>query len=81
MADQMIQRIALVTGANKGIGYEVARKLASREIKVLIGARDERRGKEAATKLQSEGLNTQYLHLDIRPWCCTGKFDLFSGAW
>jgi NAD(P)-dependent dehydrogenase (short-subunit alcohol dehydrogenase family) len=65
MEEQMNKRIALVTGANKGIGYETARRLASREMIVLIGARDDRRGKEAATKLQGEGLNVQFLQLDV----------------
>ena len=58
------KRVALVTGANKGIGYETARQLAGRDVKVLIGARDERRGKEAAAKLQGEGLDVHFVHLD-----------------
>jgi NAD(P)-dependent dehydrogenase (short-subunit alcohol dehydrogenase family) len=56
---------ALVTGANKGIGFETARQLANRGITVLMGARDEQRGKEAAAKLQSEGLDTRFLRLDV----------------
>ena len=65
MAEQANKRIALVTGANKGIGYETARRLASQGITVLIGARDERRGKEAEAKLRSEGLDVRFLHLDV----------------
>jgi NAD(P)-dependent dehydrogenase (short-subunit alcohol dehydrogenase family) len=65
MAEDSNKRIALVTGANKGIGYETARQLANQGVAVLIGARDERRGKEAAAKLQSEGLDAQFLQLDI----------------
>jgi NAD(P)-dependent dehydrogenase (short-subunit alcohol dehydrogenase family) len=65
MAEHANKRIALVTGANKGIGYETARQLAYQGVTVLIGARDERRGKEAAAKLQSEGLDAQFFQLDI----------------
>jgi NAD(P)-dependent dehydrogenase (short-subunit alcohol dehydrogenase family) len=65
MAEHANKRTALVTGANKGIGYETARQLARQGIKVFIGARDEQRGREAAAKLQDEGLDVQFLHLDM----------------
>src|SRR5262245_40649817 len=65
MAKQADRTIALVTGANKGIGYETARSLASQGITVLIGARDEQRGKEAAANLQAEGLDVHFLRLDV----------------
>jgi NAD(P)-dependent dehydrogenase (short-subunit alcohol dehydrogenase family) len=65
MAEQANKKVALVTGANKGIGYETARRLASQGITVLLGARDEQRGKEAAAKLQAEGLDVQFLRLDV----------------
>ena len=57
-------RIALVTGANKGIGLETARQLArDHGFTVLIGARDEVRGEEAAQILRGEGLDAQFLHI------------------
>jgi len=65
MAEHSNNRIALVTGANKGIGYETARSLARQGVTVLIGARDDRRGKEAAVTLQAEGLDVQFLRLDV----------------
>ena len=65
MAEHSNKRIALVTGANKGIGYETAKRLASQDMTVLLGARDEQRGKEAAAKLQGEGLDVQFLRLDV----------------
>ena len=57
--------IALVTGANKGIGYEIARGLGAMGMVVLVGSRDEDRGKQAAEKLQAEGIQAQALRLDV----------------
>jgi NAD(P)-dependent dehydrogenase (short-subunit alcohol dehydrogenase family) len=59
------KQIALVTGANKGIGFETARQLAARGITVLLGARDEKRGLEAAEALKKEGLDVQFIQLDV----------------
>src|SRR5450432_793314 len=57
-------RIALVTGANRGIGFEVARQLARQDFAVFIGARDAKAGRAAAEKLHSEGEITA-LEIDI----------------
>ena len=51
---KMQQRIALVTGGNKGIGFEVARQLARKGFHVFLGARNEEAGKAAAQKLNRE---------------------------
>ena len=59
------KKIALVTGANKGLGFEISRQLAKQEITVLIGARDESKGAEAAEKLQAEGLDVESIKLDV----------------
>src|SRR5262249_40822511 len=58
-------KVALITGANKGIGYEVARQLGQQSITVLIGARDEAKGEAAAEKLRAEGLDAQAVQLDV----------------
>jgi len=59
------RKIALVTGANKGIGFETARQLGKLGITVLLGARDHAKGEEAAAKLRGEGLDVQAVQLDV----------------
>ncbi len=49
--------IALVTGANKGLGKEVARQLGKRGLSVYLGSRNWARGEEAAGQLIAEGLD------------------------
>jgi NAD(P)-dependent dehydrogenase (short-subunit alcohol dehydrogenase family) len=60
-----LHRIALVTGANKGIGFEVARQLAASGCSVLLGARNRALWEEAVAKLQREGSDVRYLLLDL----------------
>jgi len=54
------KRIALVTGANKGIGFEVARDLARKGFHVFLGARNEKAGEAAAEKLRKVGEEEDY---------------------
>lgn len=58
-------KTALVTGANKGIGRETARRLAELQMTVLIGARDSARGEAAVRELRDRGLDVQLLLLDV----------------
>jgi NAD(P)-dependent dehydrogenase (short-subunit alcohol dehydrogenase family) len=58
------KRIAVVTGANKGIGFEVARDLARKGFHVFLGARDEKAGRAAEEKLRKDGEVT-FLKIDI----------------
>jgi NAD(P)-dependent dehydrogenase (short-subunit alcohol dehydrogenase family) len=57
-------KTALVTGANKGIGFEVARELAHLGLRVFLGARDVKAGRAAADKLGKDG-NVSFLEIDI----------------
>jgi NAD(P)-dependent dehydrogenase (short-subunit alcohol dehydrogenase family) len=58
-------KIALITGANKGIGFETARQLGAQGVTVLIGAREDALGKAAETALQQEGLDAHAVQLDV----------------
>ena len=61
---QREQRIAIVTGANKGIGFEVSRQLAKRGFRVFLGARNVKTGQDATEKLGHEG-KVSFLHIDV----------------
>lgn len=61
----MTEKIALVTGANKGIGIEIARGLGKVGLTVLVGARSEERGEAAAATLREEGIDARFLRLDV----------------
>src|SRR5690349_2605719 len=59
-------RTALVTGANKSIGFEVTRQLAQNGIYVYLGCRNLENGIEAVNKLKAEGVNNvEVVQLDI----------------
>jgi len=58
------QKIALVTGANKGIGFEVVRELARLGLRVFLGARNAKAGRAAAEKLSKDG-DVVFLEIDI----------------
>jgi NAD(P)-dependent dehydrogenase (short-subunit alcohol dehydrogenase family) len=57
--------IALITGANKGIGFQTARLLAARDITVLVGSRDEQRGRQAEHTLRDGGADAHAIALDV----------------
>ncbi|XP_061340155.1 (+)-neomenthol dehydrogenase-like [Gastrolobium bilobum] len=61
------KRYAVVTGANKGIGFEICKQLASNGITVVLTARDDKRGLEAVDKLKQLGLSDQVVfhQLDV----------------
>ena len=59
------RKIALVTGANKGIGFETARQLGQKGITVLAGARDETKATQAAEKLRKDGIDGHPLAIDV----------------
>lgn len=58
-------KIALITGANKGIGLETARQLGAKGIHVILAARDRDRGEAAAAQLKEEGISAESVVLDV----------------
>ncbi len=61
-----LNKVALITGANKGIGFGIARKLGKQGITVLIAARNQEKGREAVSKLQFEDIDAHFIKLDVR---------------
>ena len=61
----MTDKTVLITGANKGIGFEAARQLGRLGYRVWLGSRDEARGREAAERLRVEGHDVRCLPIDV----------------
>lgn len=59
------QRVALVTGGNRGIGFEVCRQLAKEGISVILSSRDAAKGVQKAAELEREGLNVIHGLLNV----------------
>lgn len=61
----MTERIAVVTGANKGIGFEIARKLATAGYRTVMAARSVERGVAAAREVGGEAAGVEFRQLDL----------------
>ncbi len=59
------EKVAFITGGNKGLGLETARQLGKLGITVVIGSRDPEKGAAAAQKLKSEGIHAEAIRLDV----------------
>ena len=58
-------KIVLITGANKGIGFEAARQIGRQGPTMLIGARDQTRGEAAAAALRKESIKAEFVAIDV----------------
>ena len=66
MVDTGERRVAVVTGANRGIGLEICRQLSRRdEMRVVLTSRDESKGRASVKALRADGLNVDYRQLDV----------------
>ena len=59
------KRVALITGANKGIGLEIARQLGHQGLTVVLGSRDPQKGQAAADALKAEGIDAHTVKLEV----------------
>ena len=59
------KKVALISGANKGIGFETARQLGQKGITVILGSRDLAKGETAAAQLKKEGIDARAVKLDV----------------
>jgi NAD(P)-dependent dehydrogenase (short-subunit alcohol dehydrogenase family) len=59
------KKIALVTGANRGIGFETARQLGQKHVTVVVAARTLKSAEETAAKLKAEGIDAFPVKLDV----------------
>jgi NAD(P)-dependent dehydrogenase (short-subunit alcohol dehydrogenase family) len=59
------KRVALITGANKGLGLEMARQLGKAGVTVVLAARDPQKGEAAAEALRGDGIDARFLKLDV----------------
>lgn len=60
-----VEKIAFITGGNKGLGLETARQLGKLGITVVIGARDAAKGKAAVEALKAEGIKAESVRFDV----------------
>jgi len=75
----MAQKIAFITGGNRGLGFQTALELKSADTKVVIGSRDQAQGQKAVEKLRAAGVDAEVLQFDItNPADVQVAYDYFN---
>lgn len=78
----MSQKIAFITGGNRGLGFQTALDLKDSGAKVVIGSRDAKQGEEAVAKLRAAGVDADALTFDVtRPADHQAAFDYFNSKY
>jgi NAD(P)-dependent dehydrogenase (short-subunit alcohol dehydrogenase family) len=78
----MSQKIAFITGGNRGLGFQTALELKDAGIKVVIGSRHLAQGEQAVEKLSAAGVDADVLHFDItKPADAQAAYDHFSSRY
>lgn len=81
-AANAVEKVAFITGANRGIGFQTAQDLGKLGIAVVIGARDLAKGKEAAEKLKAQGIVADAIRFDaLDPNSYKEAYDYFDGLY
>ena len=78
----MSQKIAFITGGNRGLGFQTALELKDAGAKVVIGSRDQAKGEQAVAKLRAAGVDADVLRFDItKPADAKVAFDYFNSKY
>ncbi len=78
----MSQKIAFITGGNRGLGFQTALQLKDAGVKVVIGSRDLVQGEQAVAKLRAEGADADVLQFDItKPTDYLAAYDYFNSKY
>ena len=72
------ERIAVVTGGNKGVGFALCRRLAGEGCVTVLTARDERKGRAACAKLEKGGFPVRFHPLDVREEASARALAVFA---
>ncbi len=78
----MSKKIALITGANKGLGFETAKQLGKENITIIAASRNKERGEKAVAALKAEGVDAEFLQLNVdSPTDITNAFDYINNKY
>ncbi|MGD0547129.1 MAG: SDR family oxidoreductase [Terracidiphilus sp.] len=78
----MSQKIAFITGGNRGLGFQTALELKNVGAKVIIGSRDLAQGQEAVAKLRAAGVDAEVIQFDItKPADARAAYDYFDSRY